>query len=434
MLSTWLSFLLLLLRLLCFFQCNGNNASELVLAENIYSFEEIIPIFVATAGLTDSHRRQLRMMEIWEQNEYLDGHGALYDPNGTMQNDIDATYNQNSSDLQLSHAESAQKQITTDRDTSETIAFFGAKTLDKLSVAESLKISPGHKVLSFSLRQKVEGNWKDLGTWYHGKIVKVHGDDSYDVKYVGGDFESYVPAIRLRCNGVCISTSSRPSAQPSQEPTTAHQSPPIGVSTNLPSTFTQDSTFNFSDFIEMSPSGITPEEREVQVYREPPGLINQDKQDRKYLRFNRCRDAGEAYAAAYLTTKEHLLEQFTGYNLTWVNCEMGSFIMMETKKENGSIVQALDVLDFSVVHLSAYERLKRRWRKLLPDFIDNKSRNKRDWDTGSIAETVKVTKVLKRRAEILRDLDTPLPTPGNITLNSASLAAVRMRMADLYFV
>eukprot|EP01035_Chromulina_nebulosa_P018281 gene18281-23958_t len=30
---------------------------------------------------------------------------------------------------------------------------------------------------------------------------------------------------------------------------------------------------------------------------------------------------------------------------------------------NGTIVQSLDVLDFSVIHLSAYERLQRRWAK-----------------------------------------------------------------------
>ena len=122
-------------------------------------------------------------------------------------------------------------------------------------------------------------------------------------------------------------------------------------------------------------------------------------------------DSGEAYSASFLTTKEHLLYQFTGYNLTWVNCEMGSFIMMETKKENGSIVQSLDVLDFSVVHLSAYERLKRRWRKVLPDFINNKSKNKKDWETGSIVEIIKATKMLRQRAEIMREEGTPLPTP-----------------------
>ena len=36
-------------------------------------------------------------------------------------------------------------------------------------------------------------------------------------------------------------------------------------------------------------------------------------------KLQRCRDSGEAYSASYLITKQHLLEQFTDYNLTWVN-------------------------------------------------------------------------------------------------------------------
>ena len=34
-------------------------------------------------------------------------------------------------------------------------------------------------------------------------------------------------------------------------------------------------------------------------------------------RFHRCIDSGEAYAASYITTKEHLLEHFTDYNLVY---------------------------------------------------------------------------------------------------------------------
>ncbi len=83
------------------------------------------------------------------------------------------------------------------------------------------------------------------------------------------------------------------------------------------------------------------------------------------LQIQRCRDTGEAYSASYLITKEHLTYQFTNYNLTWVNCEMGSFIMMNGKqpgaKANGTVMQSIDVLDFSVIHLSAYERLQLRW-------------------------------------------------------------------------
>ena len=89
----------------------------------------------------------------------------------------------------------------------------------------------------------------------------------------------------------------------------------------------------------------------------PIGLKNQSKEESAYLKLHKCRDVGEAYSASYLITKEHLLYQFTGYNLTWVNCEMGSFIMMNQRAQpdrnvNGSVTQTLDVLDFSIIHLS----------------------------------------------------------------------------------
>lgn len=82
---------------------------------------------------------------------------------------------------------------------------------------------------------------------------------------------------------------------------------------------------------------------------------------------HRCRDAGEAYSASYLIHKEHLIHQHTGYHLKWVNCEMASFIMMNArvhhlKNGNGSVLQSVDVLDFSVIHLSTFERLLHRWR------------------------------------------------------------------------
>lgn len=104
----------------------------------------------------------------------------------------------------------------------------------------------------------------------------------------------------------------------------------------------------------------------------PPGLQHQTKAESHYLDLHKCRDHGEAYSAAYLTTTEHLLTHNTHYNLTWVNCEMASFIMMNSPRaehkadsvaHGGQVVQALDVLGFSVIHLSAYERLLRRHKK-----------------------------------------------------------------------
>ena len=96
-----------------------------------------------------------------------------------------------------------------------------------------------------------------------------------------------------------------------------------------------------------------------------PGLIFQTKEESNYLKLHKCRDSGEAYAAAYLMTKEHLLYQNTGFNLSMVNCEMGSFVMLyrgRREKENATVIMSLDVLDYSVIHLSAFERLQRRWQ------------------------------------------------------------------------
>jgi hypothetical protein len=63
-----------------------------------------------------------------------------------------------------------------------------------------------------------------------------------------------------------------------------------------------------------------------------------------------------------------MLLQDTNYSLDWVNCEMASFIMYNksaSHNNGGQGVQSLDVLDFSAIHLSAYERLHRRWQKKL---------------------------------------------------------------------
>lgn len=91
------------------------------------------------------------------------------------------------------------------------------------------------------------------------------------------------------------------------------------------------------------------------------------------LTMHMCNEPGEAYSAAWLTTKEHVLEvESESYNLTWVNCEMASFIHMRRSMKHftdrhsaGMIMQSLDVLDFSVIHLSAFERSSKRYQKLL---------------------------------------------------------------------
>lgn len=89
------------------------------------------------------------------------------------------------------------------------------------------------------------------------------------------------------------------------------------------------------------------------------------------LKLHLCNSVNEAYSAAYLTTAKHMLT-VRDYNLTWVNCEMASFLHMKDGPRNadqarteGTVMQSLDVLDFSVIHLSAYERSSRKHRKTI---------------------------------------------------------------------
>jgi hypothetical protein len=132
---------------------------------------------------------------------------------------------------------------------------------------------------------------------------------------------------------------------------------------------------------------------------------NTASKDVSAILFQKCKDSGEAYSASYLISKEHLQYQFTGYNLTWVNCEMGSFIMMNGKANpdkdvNGSMLQSVDVLDFSVVHLSTYERLLRRWGKSVASDPAAKA--------GNIDPIYHSAALLKTRALTLRDPLTPI--------------------------
>lgn len=97
-----------------------------------------------------------------------------------------------------------------------------------------------------------------------------------------------------------------------------------------------------------------------------PDLRFQTPEEGSYLKFHRCHDEGEVYAAAYLVTKEHIMNHNTQYNLSHANTELASFIVLDTGHpksgiRSGTMTQSLDILDFSVIHLSAYERLMRRY-------------------------------------------------------------------------
>lgn len=126
------------------------------------------------------------------------------------------------------------------------------------------------------------------------------------------------------------------------------------------------------------------------------------------LQLHKCRDSGEAYSAAYLISKEHLIHQFTDYNLTWVNCEMGSFIMMNKRSNpernaNGTLLQSLDVLDFSVIHLSAYERLQLRWARS-SQVIKN--------DRNNLSAVITAASILRENTLKMRSLSSHLVNPA----------------------
>lgn len=87
------------------------------------------------------------------------------------------------------------------------------------------------------------------------------------------------------------------------------------------------------------------------------------------LKLHLCNTVFEAYSGSYLTTKAHMLT-VQDYNLSWVNCEMASFLHMRGGQKvytnphsEGMMAMSLDVLDFSVIHLSAYERSSKKHRK-----------------------------------------------------------------------
>ena len=178
-----------------------------------------------------------------------------------------------------------------------------------------------------------------------GKVEEISKDKQLDDNHKGS-----VSAFTAQANIISLSDSKTSGQQPTHD--LAH-----------PESVTRSNSFPVT-----KPMNLLKSEVSKQII---PNFSKQQGPEERlhyHRNFHKCKDGGEAYSAAYLITKEHLMEQFTAYNLTWVNCEMGSFIMINAKTHpgkdrNGSVTQSLDILDFSVIHLSAYERLQRRWAK-----------------------------------------------------------------------
>jgi hypothetical protein len=129
------------------------------------------------------------------------------------------------------------------------------------------------------------------------------------------------------------------------------------------------------------------------------------------LKLHLCNGVFEAYSASWLSTKEHVLTvKSEGYNLSWVNCEMASFIHMRESPNflinpdgHGMIIQSLDVLDFSVIHLSTFERSSKKYRARL---WKDKNKMKTEWS--------KIDPVVET-AHILEKLNNPVKSGRNHT-------------------
>ncbi|CAM2730416.1 unnamed protein product [Rotaria socialis] len=107
-----------------------------------------------------------------------------------------------------------------------------------------------------------------------------------------------------------------------------------------------------------------------------PDMSQQHKSfERDNLKLHQCKSIPEAYSGSFLTTKEHILSvPSEDYKLSWTNVAMVSYIHMKDNNNTfhlnplnntGDIIQSLDVLDLSVIHLSEYERSLRRYKNIL---------------------------------------------------------------------
>ena len=87
--------------------------------------------------------------------------------------------------------------------------------------------------------------------------------------------------------------------------------------------------------------------------RKPDMSLQKASFEKEDLKLHLCNAVFEAYSASYLTTKQHMLTvKSENYNLTWVNCEMASFIHMRESRNFVNNAQAQGKYVFSL--LSAY--------------------------------------------------------------------------------
>ena len=140
----------------------------------------------------------------------------------------------------------------------------------------------------------------------------------------------------------------------------------------------------------------------------PKGIVNQYDEERDFLKYHRCSNEGEAFAGSWLVTKEHLTAYNVSYGLSEANAELAFFLVMETRRSKkawvpvGALMQTLDVLDLSVIHLSAYERLYRQYTYDLQEPAVS------DEIKGSMSHVVERIRAIARRRSIVPTASSPL--------------------------
>lgn len=58
-------------------------------------------------------------------------------------------------------------------------------------------------------------------------------------------------------------------------------------------------------------------------------IVSYEKKSDHHKTLQLCKDSGEAYAASYLITKEHLINQYMEFDLSKTNTELASFMMVK---------------------------------------------------------------------------------------------------------
>lgn len=152
----------------------------------------------------------------------------------------------------------------------------------------------------------------------------------------------------------------------------------------------------------------------------PNMTLQKASHEQENLKLHLCNAVFEAYSASYLTTKEHILAvKSERYNLSWVNCEMASFTHMRDSplfydhpRAQGMVMQTLDVLDFSAIHLSAFERSSKKYKHILwPSREDQKTK----WTHID---------AIREAGKQLENLINPLKSGRNITWTEESKRTV----------